>query len=255
MATSYTVREAGPDRQYSTLHIFSDCQSALKAAHNSDLKDSSTVASILQDVSNLHSRDINVKGSWVCGHADLEPNEIADSLAKAAAAQASIERTFSSLTLSTAKSVVKAFIKDKWQKNWNNRHTDLYHRLQTCTTKTYKSFGNRFGEVKRNRLRLGHSRLKSNLKKIKLTDCDTCNCGLAAETLEHIFYDCQIQYAERENFLADIERIYAHHDIAPPNRTINLDLVLGLNDHLPASTRTDIDVAVHKFLSSYNFKL
>jgi ribonuclease HI len=71
LATSYALTHA--DNSLSSVHIFSDCQSALKVLHSNNLKDSPTVTNILQDVSLLIDLGISVKGSWVCGHADLKP--------------------------------------------------------------------------------------------------------------------------------------------------------------------------------------
>ena len=252
LATAFALTFAA-DHNFSSLTIFSDCQSALKSIHNH--KDSSIITSILRDISELFTLGIPVRGFWVCGHANLEPNELVDLHAKQAAAQSLASASHIKSSPSTIKSAVKSFILEKWQRNWNNNHSKMSQLHQKCSTNSYKSIGNRFGEIKRNRLILGHSRLKSNLKRIGIIDSEICSCGLDAETVEHIFYNCPLQAKEREAFVDNMEKIFLQFNVIPHQRLITLDTILGPNDQLHSPTRKAIDAAINNFLSSPNFKI
>ena len=239
---------------FSTVHIFSDCQSALRSLQNNSLKDCPLVGNILKGVSRLYDHGIRVKGSWVCGHANLQPNEIADTYAKKAASKSQTDNIPPKIFPTLAKSVIKLLILDKWQSSCNNK-PELTQIRQKCSTISIKSYGNRLGEVKRNRLILGHHKLKSNLKKIRLVDDDTCECGTGAETVSHIFYDCPLQNEHREQFFNDIDKIFQNYDVPFSERKVNLDILMRQYGKLQTAITKQIDWAVHKFLACPKFNI
>ena len=218
LATSFATNL--PNRvNFTKLHIFSDCQSALRSVQNGATKDCSVVSSILRDTNDLQNRGIEVSASWVCGHASIDSNELADHHAKLAAKQASSSDITTAIPLSLAKSAIKKFFLKKWESNWAQRSSNLEPYIGKCTVGKYRSSGSRLGEIRRNRLRLGHSRLRSNLKKIGLTELDTCPCGEDRETIDHILYHCKGQTNEREELFVAIEKIFSKHNTPSYNRT------------------------------------
>ncbi len=71
----------------SEVRLFSDCQSALTSISSGKTcqNHTSTISEIRAHIRRLEEKNITTLGTWVCGHAELEPNELADKHAKLAA--------------------------------------------------------------------------------------------------------------------------------------------------------------------------
>ena len=46
--------------------------------------------------------------------------------------------------------------------------------------------------------RTGHSRLRSNLYRMKLAESPSCECGTTRETIEHVIYECPLLQEDRQ---------------------------------------------------------
>ena len=74
--------------QFCEVFILSDCQSAIQTVCSSGTEDNNHLHTSLtckKLASHLQGRGITTRIAWICGHAGLLPNEIADEAAKAAA--------------------------------------------------------------------------------------------------------------------------------------------------------------------------
>ncbi len=106
----------------------------------------STICEIRLHIQRLEEKNITTLGKWVCGHAELEPNELADKHAKLAPEKARYCSRQASTSLSEAKSAVKQMTLTKWQRGWHksgkSRH--LYYLLlkglvsRACITELLK---------------------------------------------------------------------------------------------------------------------
>ncbi len=155
------------NHQISEVRLFSDCQSALTSVSSGKMgqNHTSTISEIRAHISGLEEKNITTLGTWICGHAELEPNELADKHARLAAEEAREYSHQSSTSLSEAQSTVKLMTLSKWQRGWHksSKGRQLYSLLPSVKRSTFKSIHNRTAERKINRLRIGHTNFKADL--------------------------------------------------------------------------------------------
>ncbi len=109
------------NHRISEVRMFSDCQSALTSLSSGKMgqNHTSTISEIRAHISRLEEKNITTLDTWICGHAELEPNDLADKHAKLAAEEARECSHQSSTSLSEAKSAVKLMTLTKWQRGWH----------------------------------------------------------------------------------------------------------------------------------------
>ena len=152
--------------------ILTDALSVLEALGNPKKKD---LNPLREKIARLMSRS-KVVFQWIPAHCGIPGNEIADKLAKEGA---SLEQDDRKTTYQEAKTIIKRNSK----KNWLESHRDYnkkdpYHHLS------------REDQVIIFRLRTGHNKLHSHLKRLNLCPSDACLCGHAPMAAEHILQDC-----------------------------------------------------------------
>lgn len=142
------------------------------------------------------SKGATISMNWVPGHTDVEGNELADSLAKAATkmAPSSDETSFAVLGCRARKVSTR-----EWK-----AVLDQYSRLPSQNPATYK---NQFQWQLRSKvqlpprtkrelassfyqLKLGHGYIKSYLYRIGRVENNKCRCG-KRETTEHLLLSCK----------------------------------------------------------------
>ena len=104
-------------------------------------------------------------GTWVCGHANLEANELADKQAKEAAEEANNLTNASPIPYTIAKGHIRERTLSRWQSSWDIADIGryFYEFKPKVTRKSYLSSSNRVAEYRLNRLRLGHTLLRQHL--------------------------------------------------------------------------------------------
>ncbi len=186
---------------------------------------SELISEIRAHIRRLEEKNITTLGTWVCGHAELEPHELANKHAKLAAEKARDCSRQASTSLSEAKSAIKQMTLTKWQRGWHKsgkgRH--LYSLLPYVKRSSFKSMHNRTAERKINRLRLGHTNLKADLTHKKIIENPMCKCELAHETPLHVLFHCKLYDTERESLITFIELMYVQKQFPYYLRTIDVD--------------------------------
>jgi ribonuclease HI len=99
--------------------ILSDCQAAIKAVYNSQIK-SRTVLTTVDSLNSLAASGKEVLLYWVRGHNNMYGNKLADHLAKTGAAAPAIgSEPFLPLSLAICRQVHKAEFLQHWTDTWN----------------------------------------------------------------------------------------------------------------------------------------
>jgi ribonuclease HI len=220
------------------IHIITDCKSALAASSSSNVCKNHTdlQMSIWRKHQPFVSNNTPVDITWVAGHIDLLGNDLADCTAKLAAKQAqSAPDSCSHPLLSPAEvsTITRAGIQSVWKKRWNDSckaGCNLENLLPHSVSLTQcKSLIHRKAEIKINRLRLGHHKLKDRLHRIMphAIPSPECECGNGRQTAEHVILHCNKYEKEREILIDKIERCYQSHSVPLHQRKLNIHTLLA----------------------------
>ncbi len=164
------------------LCIFSDCQSTLLTLSTCEPSTKYTELTLQtrRNLQKLEEKGTSTIATWVCGHPEIQENDLADTHAKIAATEASfLPLNQVPISLSDAKAAIKKRTLHLWQKSWTNNNTGrhLYDLQPMISRKAYQSLNGRKVESKVNRLKMGHSLLKQPLHRIAIIDNPTSDCG------------------------------------------------------------------------------
>ncbi len=243
------------------VNIFCDCKAAIAATTTTKrhLTLQSEITKFQQSISNLkHKKNIDVTVLWIPGHADLRPNEIADSAAKTAAKESKQSDHAEHLSLQTVKSVIRRQRNISWQRAWD-RHSEgganFYYNLKPKVPKErYRSIGNKRAESKLIRCQTNHSRLKDHYNKLYPEESPCCECGRSRQTVNHIMFDCSLLEKEREELTNSIEIMYVKHQTPVWEREITKATLLH-PQHTDLQTRRGVTRAVLSYLCSVSKKV
>ena len=169
---------------YSHKHfiIYTDSRSVLETIHSNSCSPSFT--SVLQLYDKLCKKGFNILFCWVPAHVGIKGNEAADKAAKQAC-----NTLNSPIPYPDIKLAVKAFIKRKWQREWDGHCDNKLKQLKPCIT-IWPTLIPRKIDVIVTRLRIGHSRL-THRHLLLAEDKPTCpHCLSSILTIGHLLTDC-----------------------------------------------------------------
>lgn len=182
--------EAGADEwRPREVRVCTDSKSALtRLAGGPHAQSDTLVGSVWNHLSTLASRDIHIILQWVPGHAGLPGNELADEVARGAAA---LDQGTTRLDLNSAKSCLKRHAHSLW----SNKISTTRYAEENGTKRVL--LGDKYGlsrleSVEVARLRTGHSLLlRSYLHRVGLAPDGTCpECEEEEETPKHLLNEC-----------------------------------------------------------------
>ena len=115
------------------------------------------------------------------------------------------------------------------------------------TLQSQKSLCDRKPEVYRNRLILGHCKLKDRMNKImpSIYTSPVCQCGEYRQTVEHFLLHCSIHREARDQLLETIERCFLSSGIPSYLQRINVKTILC------PDIKKDFNVIVNKAVAKY----
>ena len=238
------------------LLIFCDCQSAILTVSTVGYESSENrniITSCRQLTKGLNDKGIATKVTWVCGHAGLIPNEIADEEAKAAAETAKEDDTPTELPASLAKGLIKQHQMEKWQHAWDTATTGrtLYSVIPAVRPCSRIRRPSRSSDTKLSRLKSGFSRLNEHLYRHgKLAETPTCECDQDIEDTRHFLLECERYSQQREEMIDTIESIFIQNETPLPDRTIDIVTLLGGNQRLTPEVTQAIQSAVCLFIKA-----
>ena len=156
--------------------FLTDSISALQALEARDSDQS--LEELKHQISNLATKSTVVL-QWIPAHCGITGNENADKLAKEGSR---MEQENHCLSYRESKTIIRR----KWKANLSNQyigykpHQDPLHLL------------NRYEQTTIFRLRTGHCRLKSHLRRIGVADSAMCDCGDSIQSPEHVLQTCPL---------------------------------------------------------------
>ena len=181
--------------------ICSDSQASLQALQNDDFSNP-LVLKIRERIHDLTVTGLNISLFWIPGHVNIKGNEIVDKLAKN-----SLNLDFGTaedkLPYTDLKTLVKPFIKTKWQNLWNlqkdkNKLFEIQSEIGLWPNSSRRS---RREEIILSRLRIGHTYLTNSYlrKQEPVPECISCDCVF---TVKHLLLEC-VEYSHiRENYFS-----------------------------------------------------
>jgi ribonuclease HI len=112
------------------------------------------------------------------------------------------------MALRVAKKTLQKKLDEIWKQARNTRHRDTLHtgsytwKLDGALpgshiTTVYNALSAEEASILA-QCRTGHSRLKSDLYRMKLVDSAGCECGATRETIKHVIYECPLLREDRQ---------------------------------------------------------
>ena len=239
------------------LHIFCDCQSAIKSvSSNKCLKSHNQVkTAFLEKVAELNSKQVQVNLTWVAGHVNLIPNEIADVSAKQAARKALQSKDLMpAITKASIKAHARNWLVKRWNRAWSygvtgRKYCEIHPHVE-C--KTLRSKLPCYLERLLLRLRSFNTDLRGEtLWKASLHEdfSPLCDCG-KPETYQHVLLECPLLEDLRTEMEIQLMKIYAKYDDPSYDRTIDILTMMGAEERrLKTEVQAQLDFHIPQFLA------
>ena len=204
------------------------------------------VRQILKIRNYLSTKNKNTCINWTPGHAIIRGNDLADTLAKAAAEEAKkLDAGLNVITHQDIKLASHKSAQSKWQLRWDlsARGRHAYMLMPKVGVKSTKDFPTKRAYTERVLLKTGYAALNSYLHKIGIASSPSCGCGHPAETVSHFLLDCPLHEAARDRLEFEIGK--ATGEYHPSLETL---LGEGPDDHF-TQHRNEIQMRLDDFIS------
>ena len=252
-----TVQERQPEVTNQTLHILTDCQSAMHSILSMDTTGhyGYLLRQIQHSLKTLFFGSVTVKLAWTAGHINLRGNEQADAQAKKAAEEAALlTNNPYPASVSEVKTAIREGTVHKWQKRWDNTETakwtrSLIAKVQVCKT---QNVCDRKTEVKLCRLKTGATLLNDHMNKIMPDAYPTpnCSCEQGRATIDHFLTQCTLHNDFREVLLNDIELVFYTENAIPHLQVLNTETILGEHNFLSRRGNFRLQLAVAQYIKA-----
>ena len=141
----------------------------------------------------------------VKAHVGIRGNELADKLAKNAAANENIKESYNRIPKNVILKEHEEESVTKWQREWTNStkgritkdfFPDVKERLNVKINLTQKFTA----------MVTGHGKTNSYLHRFKIIKAPTCPCGNRDKNIDHLLFDCQLLNKERNLLKHSIQK-------------------------------------------------
>ncbi len=210
-AMNLAVELAEENVEHTTWHIFADSQAAIRGIQKPRKQSGQSIIKEFLDMTDRATEEnpqLQIRMTWIPGHANIEGNEQADEEAKKAAIDPTVGRRFKYKPLKSARiRQIKAEAKQQWSNMWNNNVRTAHGLRRSMKTRGFKTGSKFYNHITSRktaatltRLRTGHCGLKQYLYRFKRADSPYCDCGDGKETVEHYLLECTL-HREARNIL------------------------------------------------------
>jgi len=179
-----------------TATVYMDSQIALDSLRNGNIH-TFLIEEIRKKLNEMTKTNWKIKLHWVKAHAGVRGNELADTLAKEAAANENIKESYKRAPKSVVLSELEDKSVEKWQSEWtqstNGRTTQEFFPEVTERLKTKINLTQNFTTMV-----TGHGKTKSYLHRFKIIEAPTCLCGTGDQTTDHLLFECELLNKERD---------------------------------------------------------
>ena len=165
---------------------------------------------------------IEIHIQWIPAHRQINGNEIADRLAKIGSTLQQTTYIIPDPNIINKRTKLK-IIKEYEEKTIEDIQQTYYGQQNPNNNKTrYFRDANRRLDTGLTRLRLGHTRLNTHLKRLGLVESDLCRfCELEPENIQHILLKCPRFYSHQLKFKENLKEAKI---------SIDLTTILGLRN-------------------------
>jgi ribonuclease HI len=178
-----------------TATVYTDSQITLDSLRNCNIH-TYLIEEIRKTLNEMTKTNWTIKLQWVKAHAGIIGNELADTLAKEAAANENIKESYKRVPKSVVLSELKNRSVEKWQSEWTQsakgRTTKEFFPEVTERLKMKINFTQNFTTMV-----TGHGKTKAYLHRFKIIDTPTCPCGTGDQTIDHLLFECKLLNEER----------------------------------------------------------
>jgi ribonuclease HI len=219
-----------------SLSLVQKLQSPLRNSSNDEI-----LCTIFDLLFFAHKNKIKITTAWIPSHIGIPGNEKADVLAKDAAINGKPPHDLI-FPPSDYLSVIMKNIHEEWSDSWKESTKGAQYKMvkQNITVKPWfhKTKFSKPSISTLCRLRIGHCCIGAHLHKIGVASSPLCECGEEAETLNHIFFNCN--KFNNLQFIMNLKKI----NISFPT---SIQALLALR-------RDDVDSIILKAISDNNRK-
>jgi ribonuclease HI len=187
-----------------TVTIFTDSLITLDSLRNVNIH-TYLIEEIRKKLNEMTKMNWKINLRWVKAHVGIRGNELADKLAKNAAANENIKESYNGIPKNVILKELEEESVTKWQREWTN----------SAKGRITKDF---FPEVKE-RLSMkinltqnftamvtDHGKTNSYLHRFKIIKAPTCPCGNSDPNIDHLLFNCELLNKERNLLKQSIQK-------------------------------------------------
>ena len=144
---------------------------------------------------NRTSREVTL--CWVKAHVWTLGHELANTLAKKAAANESLTEDYNRIPKSVVTRVCRRRNREEMAKKLDKTH-QRKHNERIFPKRRRKFKNENKNHTKFTAIVTGHGKTKAHLHHFKIIEEPTCPCGTAEQTTDHVIFECETLTKERE---------------------------------------------------------